>query len=171
MQRLFALSLAIPLLLATAGAPSPAPDPRIDAPAGQPTLHAAAPVAQQHDPRFADLASTPRQLDDRAAVLRAPLPDTLDELLEGSPITLIEGGKVIQENLDREMMSESELMVVAHRQGFEHLDDIDRCVLEPGGNFAMYHRHPTDDEQRFQALMDKIEELAGDVRSLKAGAS
>src|SRR5947209_11361140 len=30
----------------------------------------------------------------------------LDELFEGSPITLIQGGKVIQENLKKELMSE-----------------------------------------------------------------
>ena len=92
----------------------------------------------------------------------------LSELFEGSPTTLIEHGEVNQQNLREELMTRSELMVVAHRQGFEHLDDIERCVLEPGGNFAMYHRHPTDDEARFQQLMSKMDDLSRELRELRA---
>src|SRR5579871_3056031 len=59
----------------------------------------------------------------------------LDQVLEGSPTTLISRGKVIKEGLSKEMLTESELMAVAHKQGFDDVCDIDSCVLEPGGNF------------------------------------
>ena len=98
------------------------------------------------------------------ALYRSP---KVEKVLSGSPTTLIEHGKVNKAALKRELMSESELMVVAHRQGFEHLDDIDRCVLEPGGNFAMYHRQPTDDEQRYEQIMTKLEDLSREIRTLK----
>lgn len=91
----------------------------------------------------------------------------LEEVFTGSPTTLIEHGKVCEENLRKELMTRTELMVVAHRQGFEHLEDIDRAVIEPGGNFAMYHRKPTDDEERYEQIMTKLDELSKELRELR----
>ncbi len=95
----------------------------------------------------------------------------LDTMLSGSPRVLIENGKVCEDALRAELMTRTELMVVAHRQGFEQFDDIDRCVIEPGGTFAMYHKRPTDDEQQFSAMMAKLEELTSEVRALKGSAA
>ena len=61
----------------------------------------------------------------------------LDQLLEGSPTVLIEHGKVRKAALAKELMSLPELTIVAHRQGFASLDEVERCVLEPGGTFHM----------------------------------
>jgi uncharacterized membrane protein YcaP (DUF421 family) len=84
---------------------------------------------------------------------------------------LIENGLVCEDALKAELMTKTELMVVAHRQGFEQFDDIDRCVIEPGGTFAMYHKRPTDDEKQFAAVMAKLEELTAEVRALKGSAA
>jgi uncharacterized membrane protein YcaP (DUF421 family) len=100
-------------------------------------------------------------------LFRAP---KLEEVLEGAPTVLIESGEICEDALEKELMSKSELMTVAHRQGFEHLDDVDKCVLEPGGAFAMYHRRPTDDEMRFQLLMDKLDALTREVQDLRGRA-
>jgi uncharacterized membrane protein YcaP (DUF421 family) len=62
---------------------------------------------------------------------------TLDQMLEGKPAVLIEHGKVRRNALAKEMLSEAELKIVAHREGFAGLDEIDSCVLEPGGTFYM----------------------------------
>lgn len=94
----------------------------------------------------------------------------LDALLGGSSRVLIDNGKVCEDALKAELMTKTELMVVAHRQGFEQFDDIDRCVIEPGGTFAMYHKRPTDDEQQFSAVMKRLEELATEVRALRGSA-
>src|ERR1700681_604620 len=40
----------------------------------------------------------------------------LDQIVEGKSTTLIEGGKVLQKNLARELLSHSELLTVLHRQ-------------------------------------------------------
>jgi uncharacterized membrane protein YcaP (DUF421 family) len=53
----------------------------------------------------------------------------VDQLLEGSPSVLIKDNMVDRKALARELMSESELLTVVHRQGFETLDEIDTCVL------------------------------------------
>ncbi|HWQ35467.1 MAG TPA: YetF domain-containing protein, partial [Blastocatellia bacterium] len=57
----------------------------------------------------------------------------LDQLIEGEPTVLIEDGKIRQKALASELLTESELLTVAHRQGFARLSEIERCVLEPGG--------------------------------------
>src|SRR5213082_24853 len=46
----------------------------------------------------------------------------LDEILEGTPTCLVENGKISRPGLAKELISESELLTVAHRQGFAHLD-------------------------------------------------
>jgi hypothetical protein len=51
-------------------------------------------------------------------------------------------------------------MAVAHKQGFESVDEIETCVLEPGGNFFIKGKMPQkDDRQR-----DEIIKLLHDIR-------
>src|SRR5437764_7178392 len=45
----------------------------------------------------------------------------LDRFLEGSSTSLIEGGRIIHKNLERELITEAELQTAAHRQGFRDL--------------------------------------------------
>src|SRR5215470_9203379 len=61
----------------------------------------------------------------------------LDQILEGSPTVLVEEGQLRPESLAKELLTTSELLTVAHRQGFTSLDEVQRCVLEPGGTFFM----------------------------------
>src|SRR5215467_12124705 len=55
----------------------------------------------------------------------------LDQLFEGKPTTLIENGKISRHALAGELMTRAELMTVLHRQGFDGVDEVQRCVLEP----------------------------------------
>jgi uncharacterized membrane protein YcaP (DUF421 family) len=59
----------------------------------------------------------------------------LDQLFEGKPTTLIENGHIVSPALAKELLTRSELMTVLHRQGFDSISEVDRCVLEPGGTF------------------------------------
>src|SRR5438046_5144587 len=49
----------------------------------------------------------------------------LDQIIEGRPTTLIEQGRLRKRALAKELLTESELLNVAHRQGFSSLKDID----------------------------------------------
>src|SRR5262247_1301741 len=49
----------------------------------------------------------------------------LDQILEGSPTVLIENGEIIEDSLAKELLTKSELLTVAHRQGFTSLNDIE----------------------------------------------
>src|SRR5579885_2838330 len=57
----------------------------------------------------------------------------LDQLFEGKPTVLIEHGHIIKKAMARELLTRAELMTVLHRQGFDSLSEVERCVLEPGG--------------------------------------
>src|SRR5580765_7007788 len=43
----------------------------------------------------------------------------LDQLFEGKPTTLIEGGKIVKQALANELLTHAELLTVLHRQGFD----------------------------------------------------
>src|SRR3954470_23441824 len=64
----------------------------------------------------------------------------LDQMLEGKPTTLIENGKIQKSALSKELLTRSELMTVLHRQGFDSLGEVERCVLEPGGTFHIQRK-------------------------------
>ena len=83
----------------------------------------------------------------------------LDQVLEGSPTTLISHGKVVREGLSKELLSESELLVVAHRQGFDDFCEIESCVLEPGGAFFFKGRTPPRDKRNHSELLKLLQEI------------
>ncbi len=93
----------------------------------------------------------------------------LDQLLEGKPTVLIRQGRMMKQALAREMMTVGELATVAHRQGFSGLDQIEHCVLEPGGIFAMTAKPGTrigasELMERIQAIQKQLEDLRRDLK-------
>ncbi|HXN46119.1 MAG TPA: YetF domain-containing protein [Bryobacteraceae bacterium] len=81
----------------------------------------------------------------------------LDQVLEGTPTVLIDRGHVRRRALAKELLSESELLSVAHRQGFDSLKEIDHCELQPGGIF--YIRGVTPPEPKTSQLLARMEAL------------
>lgn len=94
----------------------------------------------------------------------------LDQVIEGRPTALIEHGKVRHKALAGELMSESELLTVAHRQGFTRLSEIERCVLEPGGTFYMQGRTPPTTERQHAEILARLQELSQQLEELKRSA-
>lgn len=92
----------------------------------------------------------------------------LDQLVEGSPTVLVENGSVNHKNLAKELLTEAELTTVAHRQGFGGLDEIEKCVLEPGGNFYVKGKDPGADELRHGELLKRLEELAKQITMVES---
>ena len=83
----------------------------------------------------------------------------LDQVLEGRPTKLIEQGKICKNNLARELMTHAELATVLHRQGFDSLADVERCVLEPGGTFYIQRKNPPIDQLNHEAVMRALGEI------------
>ena len=89
----------------------------------------------------------------------------LDQLLEGSPTVLIEHGQIDKRALAKELMSVSELATVVHRQGLDSLDEVDRCVLEPGGTFHLVRKARAAEGGEAQILA-RLERILTELRRL-----
>jgi len=83
----------------------------------------------------------------------------LDQLLEGKPTTLIDHGQIQKKNLARELMTRAELMTVLHRQGFYSINEVEECILEPGGVFAIKRTEPPQEELHYGVIIDRLERL------------
>ena len=91
----------------------------------------------------------------------------LSMVLEGEKTVLIQHGVVDWEATKKEALSEVELRSVLHKQGFDRYEEVEKCVLEPNGNFYMEGiKSMSDDAQRAE-LMREIKALSVEVRELK----
>ena len=93
----------------------------------------------------------------------------LDQILEGTPTVLVERGQLCRDALAKELLTESELQAVAHRQGFAALNEIESCVLEPGGVFYLQGKVPTPEVTQHQELLARLDELGRQLEELKKG--
>jgi uncharacterized membrane protein YcaP (DUF421 family) len=91
----------------------------------------------------------------------------LDQLLAGEPTVLVKHGKVIQSALAKELVTESELLSVLHRQGFGNLGEVERCVLEPGGVFAVEGKEPRQSIRQHKEVMARLDALSHQVEALR----
>lgn len=93
----------------------------------------------------------------------------LDALVEGRADVLIENGTVLIERLKKELISHSQLEAAARKQGFESLDEVHRCVLEPGGNLTFVGKKPDSEDVRHAEVVGKLEALMAEVGRLRGG--
>ena len=85
--------------------------------------------------------------------------EKIDRIIEGDAILLVDNGRVMKDALDRELITLPELESVAHRQGFESLDEVQRCIIEPGGTLAMFGKKPSTGEARQDDLIARLDEI------------
>jgi uncharacterized membrane protein YcaP (DUF421 family) len=90
----------------------------------------------------------------------------LDQIFEGQPTTLIEHGHVIEPALAKELLTRIELTTVLHRQGFDSLEEVERCVLEPGGTFYIQRKRPATETVEHNEVMRALKELNGKLDRL-----
>jgi uncharacterized membrane protein YcaP (DUF421 family) len=83
----------------------------------------------------------------------------IDQILEGSPTVLIENGKIHRSALAKELLTESELLTVCHRQGFANAEEVHTAVLEPGGVFFLKGKSPSVDDKFRKEVLDRLDKL------------
>ena len=93
----------------------------------------------------------------------------LDQMIEGTPTVLIEKGRLHKDALAKELLTESELNVVAHRQGFDSLDEIEEAVIEPGGTFFIKGKTPAPADRQHTELLARLDDLSKQIAELKKG--
>jgi uncharacterized membrane protein YcaP (DUF421 family) len=85
----------------------------------------------------------------------------LDQIFEGKPTVLVEGGKIVKKALSRELLTRAELMTVLHRQGFGSILEVERCVLEPGGVVYVQGKTPPKEEVEHAEVVRRLNDLSG----------
>ena len=90
----------------------------------------------------------------------------LDEILEGAPSVLVEHGSVKQDALAKELLTTAELMTVLHRQGFETVEEVDRCILQPGGTFDIKGVNPPLEQVAHDEIMRALTDLSTNLDAL-----
>lgn len=83
----------------------------------------------------------------------------LDQLITEKSVDLIKDGKPNHEAMRKELITETELLAVVRRQGFRHIKDVQRCVLDENGTFYIEGKTPPDKEVSNNDILKKIEEL------------
>src|SRR5574341_859656 len=83
----------------------------------------------------------------------------VDEAVEGRPDQLIVGGAIQHQALRHEGITEAELRVAAHKQGFESLAEIENAELDPAGILCFERRHATDDHAQHLEVLARLDRL------------
>ena len=91
----------------------------------------------------------------------------LESIAEGKPVTLIDNGKVDQALLKSELMTDSDLEIIAHENGLENVADIDRLILDPNGSFLVEGKDDIKDAKFKQDVLKKIDELSKQLSEIK----
>ena len=70
-------------------------------------------------------------------IFRFPL---AQRFLRGSPLKLVENGRLLRRNMRRELVSEAELSGHLRSHGIEHVQDVKVAYLEPNGELSVIKR-------------------------------
>jgi uncharacterized membrane protein YcaP (DUF421 family) len=92
----------------------------------------------------------------------------LSTILEGTETVLIRHGVVDWEATKKEALTELELRSVLHKQGFNSFEEVEKCVLEPNGNFYMEGIKAMSDDAQRATLMKAVEALTREVKEMRA---
>lgn len=91
-----------------------------------------------------------------------------EAITEGKPLTMIENGRIDHAMLKRELMTESDLDIVAHENGLENARDIKQLVLDPNGSFLVEGKDDIRDDKFKHDVLSKIDELSKQINKLSA---
>ncbi|MFO1519795.1 MAG: DUF421 domain-containing protein [bacterium] len=92
----------------------------------------------------------------------------LDAWVEGAPGVVIEGGRIREDRMKKELLTLQELETAAHKQGFTSLKEVDRAVLEPGGSISFIPKDPLPEDFRHQEVMKALKKLSEEVAALRS---
>lgn len=77
-------------------------------------------------------------------------PRTLGRWVHPEPKTLVRDGRKVQENLDRELISDEELMTQLRLQGVKELAEVEQAAMEGNGEVSVIKKQPDDDAGKKQ---------------------
>jgi uncharacterized membrane protein YcaP (DUF421 family) len=91
----------------------------------------------------------------------------LNVLLEGKSDVLIHQGKLNLAVMRREDISEEELLMAAHKSGFQELNEIQEATLEGNGSISFLGKLAVVAETNQKELLDRLDTLSGEIENLR----
>lgn len=83
----------------------------------------------------------------------------VNHLVETGPTILIRHGRILEDNLRRQLITHAELLAAARRQGIDKLSDVAVARLETGGAVTFELHSPTEHERHLAAIVERLERI------------
>ena len=96
---------------------------------------------------------------------------SFEKFIEGSPRVLIKDGTLDKKAIEKELMTTEDLDTLAHEQGFDNFQDIEKCILDTNGTFLVTGKDEIKDEKFKKDVLQKLEELSLQIAELKSARS
>jgi uncharacterized membrane protein YcaP (DUF421 family) len=93
---------------------------------------------------------------------------TIEFITEGGPKTLIKNGKHDEAAIKSELLTKEDLDIIAHENGLEDCNDIDKLILDPNGSFLVDGKDEIKDAKFKRDVFHKIGELSKQLTELNA---
>ena len=91
----------------------------------------------------------------------------LTRMMEGRATTLIQNGQIDKKALQRESLSQVELLDVIHKQGFDGIHNVQHCELQPNGTFYVEPYEPSLADKQHDELLARLDALQRQVAELR----
>ena len=68
-------------------------------------------------------------------------------VLRPAPLLLIKDGRMLRQNMRKELITVEELKGLLREQGIEHVAEVKKCCLEGDGHVSVIKKNPKDDDR------------------------
>jgi uncharacterized membrane protein YcaP (DUF421 family) len=91
----------------------------------------------------------------------------VNRLVGGTERVLVLNGVVDHDALRKELLTREELLSTIHKQGFNGIEGIKKCVLEPNGSIYIEGRKPSETEEHRTDIVARLEQIQRDLRQIR----
>jgi len=92
----------------------------------------------------------------------------IEKIVEGNSDVLIENGNIDMGRLQKEVITRTELLAAAHRQGFSTLDQIETATIEPDGAISFIGKQPDPSMERHNELVERLDQINRELDELRS---
>jgi uncharacterized membrane protein YcaP (DUF421 family) len=91
----------------------------------------------------------------------------LTRMFEGRSSVLVQNGQIDRKALQRESLTQMELLDVIHKQGFDGIHNVQHCELQPNGTFYVEPYEPSAADKQHEELLARLDSLQQQVAALR----
>lgn len=91
----------------------------------------------------------------------------LEQVVEGTEQVLIRDGKLNDQALKSELLTQETLLSAIRKQNFNDFSDVKLCTLLPNGSFSIEGYKPSEEEKGYAALVEKLAGIEKQIAALQ----